>query len=72
MAQLAKPYTPEKSETFCHPYPKGRPVSQSKFCGVMRIDEPGLYWVWADLGWSDTYPDAVVFVHIKLSPKGEH
>jgi hypothetical protein len=66
---MAKAYSREKGVAFCHPYPKGAETSRSKFVGVVRVDEPGLYWIFAELAWSDHYPDEVLFVHVKLTPK---
>jgi hypothetical protein len=64
-----KEYTREVNRAICHPYPKGA-ADSSEFCGVARIEGVGLYWVRLKLFWSDHYPDRVLYVSVKLSPKG--
>jgi hypothetical protein len=66
-----RPYSIEPLVAFCHPSPKGA-IDSSRFCGVLRVTEPGLYWVWAELAWSDHRDDRVLYVSVRLSPKREY
>jgi hypothetical protein len=63
-------YSKQPLLAFYHPSPKNA-ADPSKLCGVVRIDQPGLFWIFAELGWSDTHLDRVLYTTVKLSPKRE-